>query len=119
MAGVTRVLYPTRADHPDHNRASSVLGGQGGNMVSFEVSGGREAANRFVRAAEGLNFAPTLGDVATTISHPATSSHRALSEEARQALGMSQGFFRISVGCEDSDALIADFTRAIGASQTV
>ena len=119
VAGVTRVLYPTRADHPDHNRASSVLGGQGGNMVSFEVSGGREAANRFVRAAEGLNFAPTLGDVATTISHPATSSHRALSEEARQALGMSQGFFRISVGCEDSDALIADFTRAIGASQTV
>ena len=82
-------------------------------MVSFEIAGGRAAANAFVRAAEGLNFAPTLGDIATTISHPATSSHRALSPQAREALGMSEGFFRISVGCEAPDALIKTIVEAI------
>lgn len=85
-------------------------------MVSFEIGGGRAAANAFVRAAEGLNFAPTLGDIATTISHPATSSHRALTPEARADLGISEGFFRISVGCEPADALIATFETAIRAA---
>lgn len=90
MPGVKRVLYPTRPDHPDHNRSAAVLAGEGGHMVSFEIGGGRAAANAFVRGAEGLNFAPTLGDIATTISHPATSSHRALTPEARAALGISE-----------------------------
>ncbi|MEY8843170.1 PLP-dependent transferase, partial [Cribrihabitans sp. XS_ASV171] len=75
--GIKRVIYPTRADHPDRNRADELLEGQGCNMVSFELDGGRAAANAFTRAAEGLSFAPTLGDVGTTLSHPASSSHRA------------------------------------------
>lgn len=116
MPGVLRVLYPTRTDHPDHNRSVSLLGGEGGHMVSFEIAGGRAAANAFVRAAEGLNFAPTLGDIATTISHPATSSHRALTPEARAGLGISEGFFRISVGCEQAEALIATFDTAVRAA---
>jgi cystathionine gamma-synthase len=116
MPGVERVLYPARSDHPDHNRSISLLGSEGGHMVSFEIAGGRAAANAFVRAAEGLNFAPTLGDIATTISHPATSSHRALTPEARAALGISEGFFRISVGCEPADALIATFDTAVRAA---
>ena len=119
MPGVLRVLYPTRTDHPDHNRSVSLLGGEGGHMVSFEIAGGRAAANAFVRAAEGLNFAPTLGDIATTISHPATSSHRALTPEARAGLGISEGFFRISVGCEPADALIATFNTAVRAALDV
>ena len=116
MPGVKRVLYPTRRDHPDHNRSASVLGGEGGHMVSFEIDGGRAAANAFVRAAEGLNFAPTLGDIATTISHPATSSHRSLTPGGRAALGISEGFFRISVGCEAPDGLVAAFETALGAA---
>ncbi len=76
LPGVARVIYPTRADHPDVERAQQLLSGQGGNMVSFELTGGRAAANAFTRAADGLCFAPTLGDVGTTLSHPATSSHR-------------------------------------------
>ena len=111
--GVARVLYPNRPDHPDHNRAQALFGPSGGNMVSFEVDGGREAANRVVRALDGVAFAPTLGDIATTLSHPASSSHRALSEEARLALGISQGFFRVSVGCEDSATLIDAFRTAL------
>ena len=106
---VKRVLYPTRADHPDNARAQSLLQGRGCNMVSFELNGGREAANAFTKGAAQLAFAPTLGDVSTTLSHPASSSHRALTADERAALGMSEGFFRVSVGLENADALIAEF----------
>lgn len=117
LPGVTRVLYPGRADHPDHVRAMDLLGGQGCNMVSFEIEGGRSAANALTRGAEGIAFAPTLGDVGTTLSHAASSSHRALTPEGRAALGMSEGFFRVSVGLEDPDALCEIFARAVAASQ--
>ncbi|KNG95712.1 cystathionine gamma-synthase [Pseudaestuariivita atlantica] len=110
---VSRVLYPGRDDHPEAARAKALMGGQGGNMVSFVVPGGREVANAVARGAEGIAFAPTLGDVGTTLSHPASSSHRALTAEAREALGMPEGFFRVSVGLEDPDALIAVFDRAL------
>ncbi|MEX0285668.1 MAG: PLP-dependent aspartate aminotransferase family protein [Paracoccaceae bacterium] len=113
LPGVRRAVYPLRADHPDQARAQQLLGGQGGNMLSFELDGGREAANVFARAADGLSFAPTLGDVGTTLSHPASSSHRALTVAEREALGISEGFFRVSVGLEDPDALKAILANAI------
>ncbi|WP_085308770.1 trans-sulfuration enzyme family protein [Planktotalea arctica] len=116
LPGVKRVLYPMRRDHPDHARANALLGGRGCNMVSFEVEGGRAAANALARAAEGIAFAPTLGDVGTTLSHAASSSHRALTPSAREALGMSEGFFRVSVGLEDSAALNSVFTNAVQAA---
>lgn len=119
LKGVTRVIYPMRADHPDQARAIELLGDQGCNMVSFEIEGGRAAANALARGAEGIAFAPTLGDVGSTLSHAASSSHRALSPEAREALGISEGFFRLSVGLEDSDALNAVFTNAVQAAQQV
>lgn len=116
LPGVSRVLYPMRADHPDHARARDLLSGQGCNMVSFEISGGRAAANALTRAAEGISFAPTLGDVGTTISHPASSSHRALTPQGRAELGISEGFFRLSIGLEDPQALCDIFTRAVAAA---
>jgi cystathionine gamma-synthase len=116
LPGVTRVLYPTRADHPDHNRATALLGGRGSHMVSFEIAGGRAEANALVRAAEGIAFAPTLGDVTTTLSHPASSSHRGLAPERRAALGMTEGFFRVSAGCEPTDALCDAFAAAVAAA---
>lgn len=116
LPGVARVIYPLRADHPDAARAQALLGGQGCNMVSFELKGGRQAANAFTRAAEGLSFAPTLGDVGTTLSHPASSSHRALTPEDRAALGLSEGFFRVSVGLEEPAALLDVFTGAVAAA---
>ncbi len=116
LPGVTRVLYPARPDHPDQARADSLLKGQTCNMVSFELDGGRPEANAFATAARGLNFAPTLGDVGTTISHPASSSHRALTEQRRTELGMSEGFFRVSVGLEDADTLCSVFSDAIEAA---
>lgn len=119
LEGVKRVIYPMRADHPDHARADAILGGQGCNMVSFEVEGGRAVANALARGAEGIAFAPTLGDVGTTLSHAASSSHRALTPEAREALGMTEGFFRVSVGLEESAALNAVFTQAVQAATEV
>lgn len=117
LSGVKRVLYPTRPDHPDHNRAVALLGARGGHMVSFEVEGGRAAANALTRAAPNIAFAPTLGDIGTTLSHPASSSHRALTPEGRAALGISEGFFRISVGIEDIELLKTEFSAAIDAAR--
>lgn len=116
LPGVARVLYPGRADHPDHNRATALLGGRPGNMLSFEVTGGRAAANALTRAMPAVAFAPTLGDVGTTLSHPASSSHRALTPDQRAAIGITEGFFRVSVGVEDADLLIRDFTAGIAAA---
>ena len=116
LTGIKRVLYPMRDDHPDAERARNLLGDNGCNMVSFELHGGRAAANAFTRAAEGIAFAPTLGDVGTTLSHAATSSHRALTPAARAELGLSEGFFRVSVGLEDITALRDVFTNAAQAA---
>ncbi len=107
--GVKRVIYPGRKDHPEHERAAKLLNGEFGNMVSFEIEGGRAAANALVRAMPEVAFAPTLGDVGTTVSHPATSSHRLIAEADRQAVGITEGFFRVSVGIEDIEILKADF----------
>ena len=117
LPGVTKVLHPSRPDHPDHNRVAQVLGDRPGNMMSFEVAGGRAAANALTNAAKDLPFAPTLGDVGTTLSHPASSSHRALTEDGRARLGISEGFFRVSVGLEDPGLLIDELTHAIAESQ--
>ena len=71
------------------------------------------------RADEGWEiggFAPTLGDVGTTLSHPASSSHRAMDAATREGLGMSEGFFRVSVGLEDPDALFDVFTQAVASA---
>ncbi|MEJ6388577.1 trans-sulfuration enzyme family protein [Gymnodinialimonas ulvae] len=113
---VARVLYPGRADHPDHDKAHDLTDGAYGNMVSFELVDATEAAaDRLVQGAPDLPFAPTLGDVGTTLSHPASSSHRGLSPDARAALGISDGFFRVSVGIEPIELLIADFDAGLAA----
>ncbi|RAZ83487.1 trans-sulfuration enzyme family protein [Cereibacter johrii] len=117
LPGVRRVIYPLRADHPDQARAVALLGRRGGNMLSFELEGGRAAANALTRAMPAVAFAPTLGDVGTTLSHPASSSHRAVAPEMRARLGISEGFFRISVGVEEADLLIRDFTAGVAAAR--
>lgn len=113
QSGVKRVLYPGRADHPDHALARSLFGVNAGNMVSFELDGGRDVVDRFIENVPDIPFAPTLGDIGTTLSHPASSSHRALTADKRASLGMSEGFFRLSVGIEDADILLDEMAHAI------
>ena len=115
LPGIETVLYPGRADHPDHARAKELLGGRFGNMLSFVAKGDRAEANRIVQAAPQLAFAPTLGDVGTPVSHAASSSHRGMTPEARAALGITEGFFRVSVGIEDIELLKSDFSQALAA----
>jgi cystathionine gamma-synthase len=111
---VARVLYPGRADHPDAARAADPWGAdrQHGEFRDRRRRGGGQPDGQ---AAPQLPFAPTLGDVGTTLSHPASSSHRALTPEARAALGISDGFFRVSVGIEEIDLLTSDFDMGLAA----
>jgi len=111
--GVRRVFYPGRTDHPDHAVSRKLFGDQGGSMVSFELDGGRQAANRFLRALRHIAFAPTLGDVATIVSHPASTSHRGLSADERAALGIHEGLIRVSVGIEEPGLIQEEFREAL------
>ena len=88
-------------------------------MVTFTLRGGRAQANAFVRAAHPIPFAPTLGDVATMISHPASSSHRALTPGARADLGITEGTIRLSVGIEDPSVLVPVISDAVAAALRV
>ncbi len=98
---VTRVIYPGRSDHPDHELARRFLHSGFGNMLCFDLAGGRDAVNRFMRRAPGIPFSPSLGHTTTTCSHPATTSHRYVSPEERQRQGITDGLVRLSVGVED------------------
>jgi cystathionine beta-lyase/cystathionine gamma-synthase len=99
--GVSRVVYPGRSDHPDHELAERVLAGVYGNMLCFELEDGREAVNRFMRLARGVPFSPSLGHTTTTCSHPATTSHRYASPAEKRRQGISDGLIRLSVGVEE------------------
>lgn len=115
---VCNVIYPGRADHLDHAVANRLLGSQFGNMVTFEIDGGRDAVNQFMRALETIPFAPTLGDISTIISHPAVTSHRGLTVAEREALGIREGMVRVSVGIEGLSELQSEFRRALAAASS-
>jgi len=112
---VRRVFYPGRSDHPDHAVARRLFGDRFGNMVTFELDGGRDTVNRFMHALRSIPFAPTLGDVSTIISHPGVTSHRGLTAEGREALGIREGTIRVSVGVEPFSLLEDEFRAALAA----
>ncbi|HYL71697.1 MAG TPA: PLP-dependent aspartate aminotransferase family protein [Candidatus Dormibacteraeota bacterium] len=112
--GVGAVHYPGSRGGDDEERAARLLPDGRGPMLSFELEGGRDAAAAFVEHLEGVRLAPSLGDVATTISHPALSSHRSLSREQRAALGIGDGLLRVSTGIEPLESLRAEFAAALG-----
>jgi cystathionine gamma-synthase len=107
---VSRVVYPGRPDHPDHVLAKEMLTGGYGNMLCFELSGGRDAVNRFMREAPGIPFSPSLGHNATTLSHPATTSHRYVSPAERRRQTITDGLIRLSVGPEDIEKIRHEMT---------
>jgi cystathionine beta-lyase/cystathionine gamma-synthase len=99
--GVARVVYPGRPDHPDHDLARRLLDGGFGNMLCFELRGGRDAVNHFLHKAHGIPFSPSLGNTTTTVSHPGTTSHRYTSPAEKRRQGISDGLVRVSIGVED------------------
>ncbi len=110
---VRKVNYPGLESHPGHQRARELFDGFGG-MLSFELVGGVEAADRFISLTTIPTLAPSLGGVETLITRPATTSHSGLSPEERMAVGISDGLIRLSVGIESTDDLIEDFDQALG-----
>jgi cystathionine beta-lyase/cystathionine gamma-synthase len=115
QAGVSRVVYPTRPDHPDRELAARLLPAGCGNMLCFELAGGREAVNRFLRRAPGVPFSPSLGHSSTTCSHPDTTSHRYESPAEKRRQGITDGLIRLSVGPEDLDSLRGELQQGLGA----
>ena len=111
-AGVARVLFPGLPSHPQHALARAQMEA-GGTVIAFEVAGGQAAAFRVLDALEVITISNNLGDAKSIITHPATTTHQRLTESQRQALGISRGLLRLSVGLEDPGDLIADLDAAL------
>jgi O-succinylhomoserine sulfhydrylase len=109
---VRRVLYPFRDDHPQHKLARAQMSG-GGGVVTFEVSGGKEAAFRLANALKLIDVSNNLGDTKSLLTHPATTTHQRMSPESRAEAGVTDGMLRIAVGLEDSEDLCDDLNEAL------
>ena len=109
---ISRVFYPGLESHPQHALARRQQKA-GGAVVSFEVRGGRAAAWRLIDATRLISITANLGDVKTTITHPATTTHGRISPEARAAAGITEGLVRVAVGLEALSDLKADLERGL------
>lgn len=109
---VERVKYPGLSSHPQFELATRQMSA-GGGIVSFFINGGQEAATRFIDRVKLCSITANIGDTRTIVTHPATSTHARLTEEARQAVGITSGLIRISVGLENVDDIIADLAQAL------
>jgi O-succinylhomoserine sulfhydrylase len=110
--GVSRVYYPGLPSHPQHELARRQQS-HFGAIVSFELTGGKEHAWRLIDATEMLSITANLGDVKTTITHPATTTHGRLTPEARAAAGIKDGLVRISVGLENIEDIKKDLLKGL------
>ncbi len=115
---VRRVHYPGLPDHPQHALARKLLADGFGGMLAFELRGGAAAVGRFFAALRLLEFAPSFGDVTTTWSYPARTSHRGLSPEEQAKLGIDPGLVRLSVGIEDVEDLREALAAGLDAAGT-
>lgn len=110
---VARVYYPGLSSHPQHALAMRQQR-TGGAIVSFDVKGGKQAAWRVIDSTKLISITGNLGDVKTTITHPATTTHGRLTPEARAAAGIGDGLIRLAVGLEGVEDLMADLARGLG-----
>ena len=109
---ITAVHYPGLPSHPDHEVAREQLDGFGG-MMALEFKGGGAAADRFIRRLRIFSHAPSLGGVDSLASEPRFTSHAHMTSAERAAIGIPDGFVRLSIGIENAADLIADLTQAL------
>lgn len=110
--GIAKVHYPGLPSHAQHELAKRQQNYFGG-IVSFELTGGKEHAWKLIDATEMLSITANLGDVKTTITHPATTTHGRLTPEVRAAAGIKDGLVRVSVGLENIDDIKKDISRGL------
>jgi O-succinylhomoserine sulfhydrylase len=116
--GVARVWYPTRADHPQRALAMAQASA-GGTVVTFEISGGKDAAFRVLNALRLVRVSNNLGDSKSLATHPATTTHMKIGVEERARLGITDGVVRLSVGLEDVEDLKQDLGQALASARAV
>ncbi len=112
---VNRVFYPGLESHPGHEIAKRQMKGFGG-VVSFELKGGIQAANNFLRRIKVFSLAESLGGVASLAEHPATMTHASMPKDYREKVGITDELIRLSVGLENVDDLIEDLHQALEVS---
>lgn len=112
QASVEKVHYPGLPAHPQHELAKQQQSHYGG-VVSFELAGGKEQAWRMIDSTRMISITANLGDVKTTITHPATTTHGRLSPEARTLSGITDGLVRVSVGLENIEDIKKDLLRGL------
>jgi O-succinylhomoserine sulfhydrylase len=117
-AEVARVLYPTRADHPQQKLAMAQMSGGGGTLVTFDLAGGKDAAFAVLDALRLIDVSNNLGDTKSLVTHPATTTHMRVGAEERARLGITDGTVRLSVGLEDVEDLIDDLAAALDTLET-
>ncbi|WP_433175068.1 trans-sulfuration enzyme family protein [Actinoallomurus sp. CA-150999] len=110
---VASVRYPGLPDHPDHELASRLMPDGHGGVLSFDLAGWREAGKVFAGAVRLASLSPSLGTVKTYVMHPASTSHRQLTDEQLRAAGFGAGTIRVTVGIEHPDDLWADLDQAL------
>lgn len=111
-AEVSRVLYPGLRSHPQHDLAARQMSGFGG-IVTVDLAGGEDAARRFLGRSQLFQTAESLGGVESLADHPAIMTHASVSPERRDALGITSGLVRLSVGIENEADLLADLEHAL------
>jgi len=111
-AKLSFVKYPFLQSHPQHNIAKKQMS-TGGGIVCFELKGGLEAGRTFLNSLQMLSLTANLGDTRSIASHPASTTHAKLSEEERQAVNITPGLIRISVGLEHADDILNDILQAL------
>jgi O-succinylhomoserine sulfhydrylase len=113
---VAHALYPGLDSHPQCALTQRQTGA-GGTVLALDLKGGKEAAFRFLNAVQIGLISNNLGDAKTILTHPATTTHQRLPQEQRQALGITEGLVRVSIGLEDADDLVGDFLQALDAAK--
>jgi O-succinylhomoserine sulfhydrylase len=111
---IRRVLYPGRADHPQHALAKRQMSG-GSTLVAFEIDGDKRATFRFLNALKLIKISNNLGDAKSLVTHPATTTHQRLTAAARAELGIGDSLVRLSVGLEAVEDLAEDLEQALRA----
>ncbi len=109
---VNFVKYPHHKDHPQLELAKKQMK-RGGGVVCFEIDGGFDRAKSFIDKIDMLSRSANLGDTRTIVTHPASTTHSKLTEEERQAVGITPGLVRIAVGLENAEDIIGDVEQAL------